>query len=178
MAAKDTRPYTQRKVVFESKRLAVLRDRARIAGRFVEKIWTRRPRVSAMVVVRDPKTLVLVRQYRYGINRTLWELPAGTVDPGESPRVCAIRECEEETGWVARKVKSLGQFVNAPAGSEEETFIFLMTDLVRGQMNLDEDEHLTVGEFSLTRVRRMLKSGRICDAKSIIGLYRYLELKQ
>lgn len=153
----------------------VLRDRARIHGRLVEKIWTRRPRVSAMVVVRDSGAFVLVRQYRYGINRTLWELPAGTVDPGESPRVCAVRECQEETGWIPGKVKSLGSYANAPAGSEEETFLFQMTRLKKGKMNLDEDEHITVGEFSEARVRRMLRSGQICDAKSIIGLYRHFE---
>lgn len=156
----------------------VLRDKARIHGRLVEKIWTRRPRVSAMIVLRDPRTFVLVRQYRYGINRTLWELPAGTVDPGETPRACAVRECEEETGWVPRKVKSLGSYANAPAGSEEETFIFLLSDVVKGKQHLDPDEHLTVGEFSANQVRRMLKAGQICDAKSIIGLYRYFEGKK
>ena len=146
---------------------------ARIRGRLVEKIWTRRPRVSAMIVLKDPKSFVLVRQYRYGLNRTLWELPAGTVDEGESPRVCAIRECQEETGWIPRKVRSLGSYANAPAGSAEQTFLFVMSGVVRGKMNLDEDEHLTVGEFSDVQVRRMLKSGLICDAKSIIALYRY-----
>ena len=170
---RDTRPCVKRRVVFSSPRLTVVRDTARIHGRLVEKIWTRRPRVSAMVVLKDPDTFVLVRQYRYGMNRTLWELPAGTVDEGESPRACAVRECQEETGWVPRKVRSLGSYAGAPAGSEEETFLFLMTDLVKGKMNLDADEHITVGTFSAARVRRMLKSGTICDAKSIIGLHRY-----
>ena len=150
-----------------------MRDRARLHGRAVEKIWTRRPRVSAMVVVSKPGTIVLVRQYRYGINRTLWEIPAGTVDAGETPRACAIRECEEETGWRPKKIESLGSFFNAPAGSEEETSLFLIPKVVKGTMNLDEDEHLTVGEFSFSQIRQMLASGRIQDAKSIIGLHRF-----
>lgn len=172
---KDTRPYTQRKVVFESKRLVVLRDKARIHGRFVEKIWIRRPRVSAMLVLRDPRRLVLVRQYRYGVNKTLWELPAGTVDDGESPRACAIRECQEETGWIPGKTQAFGSFFGAPAGSQEETFFFIQSNLKKGEQNLDPDEHLTVGEFGVARLRRMLASGEICDAKSIIGLYKYFE---
>lgn len=174
--AKDTRPCVKRKVVFSRPRLEVNLDTARIRGRHVEKIWTRRPLVSAMVVLKDPKTLVLVRQYRYGINKTLWELPAGTVDAGETPRACAVRECEEETGWVPRKVTALGSYFNAPAGSEEITYLFLMSNVVKGKMNLDPDEHLTVGEFDVRRVRRMLESGQVRDSKSIIGLYRYFSL--
>ncbi len=126
-----------------------------------------------MVVVKDSKTLVLVRQYRYGANRTLWELPAGTVDPGETPRACAVRECQEETGWIPKKVKSLGSFLGAPAGSEEETFLFVLSAVAKGQVHPDPDEHITIGEFGNAEVRRMLASGQICDAKSIIGLQRY-----
>lgn len=175
MTVKDTRPYTQRKVVFKSERLVVLRDKARIHGRLVDKIWTRRPRVSTMIVLRDPKTLVLVRQYRYGVNKTLWELPAGTVDEGENPRACAIRECQEETGWIPRETQSFGSFFGAPAGSQEQTFFFILSDLKKGEAHPDPDEHLTVREFSLSQLHRMLQSGEICDAKSIIGLYRYFE---
>lgn len=175
MTAKDTRPYTQRKVVFESERLVVLRDKARIHGRLVDKIWTRRPRVSAMIVLREPTTLILVRQYRYGVNKTLWELPAGTVDEGETPRACAVRECQEETGWIAGKVQPFGSFFGAPAGSQEQTFFFILSNLKRGKQHLDPDEHLIVGEFSVAHLRRMLAAGEICDAKSIIGLYRYFE---
>lgn len=169
----DRRPCVKRRVVFSSPRLRVMRDTARIHGKLVEKIWTCRPRVSAMIVLKDPRTMVLVRQYRYGADKTLWELPAGTVDPGESPRACAVRECQEETGWAPGRVRSLGSYLNAPAGSDEVTFLFVLSDVIKGKMNLDPDEHLTVGEFSLSRVSRMLKSGAIQDAKSIIGLYRY-----
>lgn len=144
-------------------------------GRVTEKIWVRRPRVSAMVVRLSEDRFVLVRQYRYGINRTLWELPAGTVDEGESPRTCAVRECQEETGWIPRRVRSLGWYAGAPAGSEEKTYLYLMSGLVKGKMNLDEDEHIRVGEFTKAQVLRMLRSGQICDAKSIIGLYRYFD---
>lgn len=175
MTVKDTRPYTQRKVVFKSERLVVLRDKARIHGRVVDKIWTCRPRVSAMIVLRDPETLVLVRQYRYGVNKTLWELPAGTVDEGESPRACAIRECREETGWIPGKTQAFGSFFGAPAGSQEQTFFFILSKLKKGEQHLDADEHLTVGEFRVQQLRRMLASGQICDAKSIIGLYKYFE---
>lgn len=170
----DTRPCVKRRVVFASPRLTVMRDTARLHGKLVQKIWTRRPRVSAMVVLRDPKTLVLVRQYRYGANRVLWEIPAGTVDEGESPRECAVRECEEETGYRPTRVASLGSFDGAPAGSDETTFLFLMSGVIKGKMNLDPDEHLTVGEFSVAKVRQMLESGVIRDAKAIVGLHRYV----
>jgi ADP-ribose pyrophosphatase len=167
-----------RSLVFQSERLTVFRDRAKMpggGGRATEKIWIRRPRVSAMVVQRGPDRFVLVRQYRYGLNRTLWELPAGTVDAGESPRTCAIRECQEETGWIPREVRSLGWYAGAPAGSDETTHLYRMSGLVKGTIHLDEDEHLRVGEFSKARILRMLRSGQICDAKSIIGLYRYFD---
>lgn len=142
-------------------------------GRVTEKVWVSRPRVSAMVMLRPGGRFVLVRQYRYGINKTLWELPAGTVDKGESPKACAVREAQEETGWIPGKVESLGWYAGAPAGSDETTYLYLMTDLKQGQAHPDEDEHLKVGTFSTAQVKRMLRSGIICDAKSIVGLYRY-----
>lgn len=174
MSRKDTRPYLQRKVIFKSERLVVTRDKARLHGRVTEKIWTWRPRVAAMIILRDPDTLVLVRQYRYGANRNLWELTAGTIDPGESPRACAIRECQEETGWIPGKVRSFGSYISNPAGSDERTYLYILSNLKKGEAHPDPGEELTVREFSRAQIKKMLKNGQICDAKSIIGLHRYL----
>ena len=135
----------------------------------------RQPRVSAMVVLLNKNKILLVRQYRYGANETLWEIPAGTVDPGESPLHCARRECEEETGYRPRSMKPLGSFVSAPAECDQKVYLYLAKHLVHTGMKPDPDEDIFVKAFTLAQVKRMLKTGLIHDAKSMVGLYRFFE---
>ena len=151
------------------------RDRVLIKGRLRIRDWVHCPKVGATVVLTDKKKIVLVRQYRYGANRTLWEIPAGTLDGKESPVTCARRECEEETGFKPRTLRSLGFFVPSPAGDDEAVYLYLATDLVETGINPDPDEDITVKSFTFTQVKRMLKKGVIRDAKSIIALYRFFE---
>jgi ADP-ribose pyrophosphatase len=171
----DSRPHKKRKLVFEGRRLTVYRDTVPICGKDRIRDWIARPKVSAMVVVTPKNKIVLVRQYRHGANAYLWEIPAGTVDQGELPRVCAKRETEEETGYKPKKLTSLGTFIVMPAESNGKVYLYIAIDLIKTKPNPDSDEELEIREFNQTEIKRMLKQGKISDAKSIIGLYRYFE---
>lgn len=170
---KDSRPYLKRKVIFEGRRMTVIRDTVRINGKETFRDWIDKPRVSAIIPVTSEGNILLVRQYRHGVNRRLWEIPAGTVDANETPLQCAKRECEEETGFKANKIESLGRFVVAPAELNGHVFLYRVSKLKATQMNLDEDEFITIKTFETSTVLKMMRTGVISDAKSLIGLYRH-----
>ncbi|MFT3923694.1 MAG: NUDIX hydrolase [Myxococcales bacterium] len=118
--------------------------------------------------------LLLIRNRRFTLNRTLWELPAGTLEPGERPEVCAPRELEEETGHRAGVLEHLFDFYPAPGVSDERMYAFVARDLVRTAQHLDPTEQIEVHERSLQEVLRMIREREIEDAKTIATvLYWY-----
>jgi ADP-ribose pyrophosphatase len=119
--------------------------------------------------------ILLVRQYRYVVDRWLWELPAGTLEPGESLDAAAVRECHEEVGKIAGHVKQLASFFPSPGFCDEVMHFFLLTDLrdrLPGEAapHQDPDEVLSVREFTLDDARAMVKAGEIADMKTALGL--------
>ncbi len=153
--------------------MRVYRDVVRTkSNRRVYREWVARPGVSAVVPVLGDQIL-LVRQFRYGVNRRLWEVPAGTFNKGESPVGCARRECEEETGYRPAELASLGSYFSGPAHTDETVYMYAAAKLTKSRAHPEEDEEITLGYFSKGRGKKMLKSGRIRDAKSIIALTRY-----
>lgn len=114
--------------------------------------------------------IVMIRNQRFSIGRTLWELPAGTRDPGEPVAVCAARELEEETGYRAQSLVPLLEFYPAPGIADERMHAFVATGLVQVAQQLDATEQIEVFPLSPDEVLRMLKAGEIEDAKSIAVL--------
>lgn len=114
--------------------------------------------------------LLFVRQYRHAAGAELLELPAGTLDPGESSEACALREVREETGMAAVTLEHLGGFYLAPGYSTEYMHVFLATDLHHDPLDADEDEFLTVERFPLSEALAMFERGEIQDAKSIAAI--------
>jgi ADP-ribose pyrophosphatase len=119
--------------------------------------------------------ILLVRQYRYVVDRWLWELPAGTLEPGESLEAAALRECHEEVGKIAGQARQLWSFFPSPGFCDEVMNFFLLTDL-RDRLpheaapHQDPDEMLNVKEFPVEDVRAMIKAGEISDMKTALGL--------
>ncbi len=117
---------------------------------------------------REPSVL-LARQFRYAAQKELWELPAGRVDPGESLLQGAKRELAEETGFRARKWKKALFFYVSPGFLDETMTIFLAQDLIAGDAAPEEDEVIRAKFFPLSTIAKMVKNGRIVDAKTIAG---------
>ncbi|BBO66980.1 ADP-ribose pyrophosphatase [Desulfosarcina alkanivorans] len=130
----------------------------------------RHPGAAAIVALLDDRTVLLVHQYRHAVGGPIWEIPAGTLNPGEDPRRCAQRELAEETGYSASHFEPLAQITPLPAYSDERIHLFLATGLVRATQNLDEDELLSVHGVRVSRAIQMISDGKIQDAKSIAGL--------
>ncbi len=121
--------------------------------------------------------LLFVRQYRHAAGADLLELPAGTLDEGEEPAVCAAREIREETGFAAGRLEKIGEFYLAPGYSTEFMVVFLATDLKYDPLEADADEFLSVEKIPVKQALEMAEKGEIPDAKSLAALLlaqRYL----
>ena len=125
---------------------------------------------AAIVAVTEHNEIVLVRQYRHPLGREIWEVPAGRTEPGEDPAHCAARELTEETGFKAASMRSLGGVAMTPGFCDEVIYFFHATGLSAGEQSLDEDERITVESYSLERAQRLVETGQIADAKTIIAL--------
>jgi ADP-ribose pyrophosphatase len=141
-------------------------------GREVTVDVLRHPPSAVIVPVPEPGHVILIRQYRYAINRWLWELPAGSVDEGEAVEEAARRECHEEIGQLPETVVRLASMFPTPGYCDEEMFFFRVSGLSTPEhaAELDEDEDLEVRVFTLKDARDMVRRGEIIDMKTVIGL--------
>jgi len=124
----------------------------------------------AIVAIDAEDNVILVRQFRHAVGRELLEIPAGGIQPGEQPLESAIRELEEETGYIAGSMERIGGFYSSPGYSTEFLHLFLATELEPGPSHAREDEVIEVVPIPLKQVRSLIVSGDVCDAKTIAGL--------
>ncbi len=141
-------------------------------GREYDLDFVRHPGAAAVVAVDTADRVCLVRQYRHGITDFLWEIPAGKLDPGEAPQVCAVRELAEETGVSAKRWTSLGQFLPAPGIFTEVIHLYLARDLVVGAAAPDADEELELQWLPIAAAIGMVLRGEWNDGKTALGLWR------
>ncbi len=128
---------------------------------------------SAILCEKDDKIL-LVKQFRYPYGEEIWEIPAGKVNLGEDPETTAIRELEEEGGIKATKVVKLFDVYPTPAYDTEIIRIYKAEEFEEGKVNLDEDEFLSSAWISKDDLKKMIRSGEIKDAKTLIALLSVL----
>jgi len=132
----------------------------------------RHPGAAAVIPLTADGRVLLLRQYRHAVGGWLWEVPAGKLDPGESPRACAARELIEETGFAAGALTELGPIVSSPGFTDETIHLFLARNLSPAQQHLDNDELLTVEAIPFEQALAMAVSGEINDSKSVCALFR------
>jgi len=134
--------------------------------------FVRHPGAAAVVALDDAGRICVVRQYRHGIEDFLWEIPAGKLDRGEAPEVCAVRELAEETGVAARSWTALGTYLPAPGIFTEIIHLYLARDLTIGASAPDEDEDLEVEWLPLETAIEKLQRGEWNDGKTAMALLR------
>lgn len=127
----------------------------------------------AILAIDAQDRVLLVRQYRHAVGRELLELPAGTIDPGESPEHCAERELQEETGYRPARLQRLGGFYSAPGYCSEYLHVFFASGLTESPLQGDE-EAISVERVPLEEALRLVASGKIEDAKTAGALLLYL----
>jgi ADP-ribose pyrophosphatase len=132
---------------------------------------------SVTIAPVDPSgNLIFVRQYRHPIAMDLLEFPAGTLEAGEDPEACAIREAREEIGMRPGKLDLLGEVFLAPGYSGERSYLFLARDLQKDPLSPDSDENLSLEYGSVDQVYDWIASGELLDAKTLAALLLALPL--
>jgi ADP-ribose pyrophosphatase len=132
------------------------------------------PGAVIVVPVDAEGRILFVRQYRHPAGRWMLELPAGTLDAGEAPEPCAARELQEEAGYKPGRIEKLGGFYLAPGYSSEYLHVFLATELTESKLQGDEDV-VNVERLSLDEALGRITFGEIEDAKTVAGLFLYIQ---
>ena len=135
----------------------------------------RHPGASAVVpFLSDPEgedpQILLLRQYRYAADGYLYEIPAGRLDPGESPMACAARELKEETGCTAKRIEPLITMVTTPGFTDERIHLFMATELAHGEAAREADEFVDVVMMRLSEALELIQRGEIVDGKTALGI--------
>ena len=133
---------------------------------------------SGILALDSEKNVFLVKQYRKGAECEMLEIPAGKLEKGEEPKLCAIRELREEIGAEASKVDFLGEFFPTPAYCSEKISIYLASDLKFKDQRLDKGEFLEIVKLPFEKAFEMAMNGEITDAKTIIALLKTYELSK
>lgn len=163
--------------VYTGKTISLRVDTVEIPNRGYKKreIVEHNGAVGIIAITRENK-VVLVKQYRKAIEKELWEIPAGKIDPGENPKESAIRELKEETGYSAQSIKLLHKFYTSAGFSNQKIYIYLAENLTSGSQDFDDDEFIETKEFSLNEVYDMIYNNDIEDGKTSIGMLLIKEL--
>ena len=159
--------------VYDGKVFDVDRDKERMPnGRTVVVDVVRHSKSVVLIPVPEPGHVVLIKQYRYAVNAFLWELPAGSVDEGETPEQAARRECHEEIGKVPSTIVRLAAMHPTPGYCDEEMVFFRLSGLedTTEKAAVDEDEDIEAKTFELREARDMIRRGEITDMKTVVGL--------
>lgn len=162
--------------VVKSAFINICRDRIRLPnGNESERMVVRHPGAACVLALTAADEVVLVRQWRYAVDKPLLELPAGKLDLGEDPAVCALRELAEETPYTAERVKLLHTFYTAPGFCDENMYLY-QAEGVRedSELETDEDEFTETVLMSREEVKAALKNNQIADAKTLVGLQYWL----
>lgn len=130
------------------------------------------PGASTILPFLDPEQVLLIRQHRHCAGGDILEVPAGTLQPGETPEACARREIEEETGYRAGRLEPLGWIWTTPGFTSEKIFLFVAHDLAPGRPSTDADEVIAVEHMSFRDALERAVRGEITDAKTIATLFR------
>ena len=166
--------------VFDGCLLHVRKDTVRLPnGSIACREWIKHPGAAAVLPIMPDGRLIFVRQYRYPIQQVTLEIPAGKLDSeGEDPFECAGRELSEETGYQADKYTYLTKLATTVGFSNEFIYIYAAEGLTPGRQHPDEDEFINVCTLTMEEAMEKIRSGEICDAKSITAVLLWREMQK
>ncbi len=166
---KETQLSTEQ--IYKGTLLDVRRDEITLPnGKTSAREYIKHPGAACIIPVLPDGNIALIKQYRYPVQSEMIELPAGKLDPGEKPEVCAKRELEEEIGYSAGELTFICNIHPAIGFASEKMWIYLAEDLVKTVENTDHDEFLVLMPTHLDDAIKMVWDGKITDVKTIIGL--------
>jgi len=159
------------KKIFQGKLINLFLDHVKLPnGETSTREWVDHPGAVCIIPILPSGEICLIRQYRYGPRQEFIEIPAGKIDKGEKPLDCARRELSEEIGYAAKKLTFLTKIYPAIGFSNEMMWMYLGENLNKTERNLDQDEFLELVPVTVQQAFDWVKSGKISDVKTIIGI--------
>ena len=155
---------------FDGKLIKVTYDIADVNGKEAWREVVHHPGASAIVAIDEENRIIMEKQFRYALNDYLLEIPAGKLDKGEDPLVCAKRELEEETGIIASEWISLGTIATSPGFCNEVIHLFVAKGLSKGEIHWDEDEYVEVERYTFDELLQRIQEEKIKDSKTLSAL--------
>ncbi len=165
--------------IFKGKIISLQVDEVELPdGKKANRELIKHPGAVCVIAITDEKKIILVEQYRKALERPLVEVPAGKLEPGEEPSICAGRELEEETGYRPGKITHIQSFYTSPGFADELVHVFLAEQLEKVEEGLvaDEDEFVDLLEVTIEEAEQLVKESRVFDAKTLWAL-QYVRLK-
>lgn len=160
--------------IYEGKIITLKVDQVELPnGKTASREIVTHPGAVAVMAITDDNRLVVVRQFRKPLERAIVEIPAGKLEPGEKPDVCAHRELEEETGYTAREMKHVASFYTSPGFADELIHLYRTDGLTAGEAKPDEDEFVELMHITVDEAQQLIASGEIRDAKTIMAVYAW-----
>ena len=155
---------------FDGKLIKVTYDIADVNGKEAWREVVHHPGASAIVAIDEDNRIIMEKQFRYALNDYLLEIPAGKLDVGEDPLVCAKRELEEETGTIASEWISLGTIATSPGFCNEVIHLYVAKGLSKGEIHWDEDEYVEVERYTFDELLQRISEEKIKDSKTLSAL--------
>jgi len=173
--AKEIAKILKSTVLYQGPVFGVRRDEVLEPGglRATREVITHPGSVVVLPVLDDGR-VVLIRQYRHATRQYLWELVAGRMDPGETPKRAAARELLEETGYRAKRYSVFLDMFPTPGFLEERMYILLAEGLTAGEAQPEEDEKIEAQAYSMKELKQMMRRGKLRDAKTVAGILYYV----
>lgn len=157
--------------VYEGRILSLYNDDVLLPnGKSSKREYVSHNGASAVLPIDEKGFVYLVRQYRYAYGEEVLEIPAGKIEKGEDPKLCAVRELSEETGWVAEDVRLITCLYPSPGYTNERIYVFLAKVRLLEEAHADENEFLELEKYPLEEAYSMVLSGKIKDSKSICAI--------
>ncbi len=164
------------KVIFEGRAVKLRLDTVQMpSGRQTTREVVEHSDCVAIIAVDAEKNVLLVKQYRQPVDKDLLEIPAGGIDPGESPEEAVKRELREETGYLPNRIEKLGGFYTVPGYGTEYLYLYFATDLTYSPLYAEDTEIIKLVRMPLEQAKELVASGEIHDAKTIAGLLTFFE---
>jgi len=162
------------KLAFRGKKISVITGQIAGKEKQTEREVVVHPGAVIILPIYDKEHVIMIRNERFAVNETLWELPAGTLEPNEAPHQTAMRELIEETGYQTERVTPLLSFYTTPGFCNEIMHSYLAENLKFVGQQLEDNEKIQVEVLSWEKIRKMINEGTIKDGKTIATLLFYL----